>query len=69
MAKQYGQKKELAKRLNVSTPTEYEKDGKPETFWTNIGSAFVGDKGITVRLNALPVSGTLFLSEPKDMNT
>lgn len=55
-------------QYNVSTPTEYEKDGKLETFWTNIGRAFESEKGITVRLNALPISGTIFLSLPKENN-
>lgn len=52
------------KRLNVSTPTQSE-DGE-KTFWTNIGSAWEGDKGISVVLNALPVNGKLFISEPQE---
>lgn len=56
----------MAKRLNVSTPTTYVKDGEEQTHWTNVGSAFETEKGIQVILNALPVSGKLFISEPKE---
>ena len=61
-----GKSENKTRRLNVSTPMEYQKDGKTETYWTNIGSAFETEKGMTVRLNALPLSGTLFISEPKE---
>jgi len=50
----------MAKRLNASTPVE--RDGK--TYWTRCGVAFVGDKGIQILLDAVPVNGKLFLSEP-----
>lgn len=60
--------KEKMTQYSVSTPTAYIKDGKEETFWTSIGRAFESEKGITVRLNALPISGTLFLQLPKEDN-
>ena len=52
-----------SKVLSVSTPTDYEKDGEQRTAWNRIGSAFEGEKGMTVILNALPLSGKLFISE------
>lgn len=45
----------------VATPTEYTKDNEVKTAWTNIGRGFTGAKGISLRLNALPLSGNLFL--------
>lgn len=64
MAKTYTKTtKAPTKRLNVSTPSEYEQNGETKTYWQNVGSAFEGEKGITVMLNALPVNGKLFISE------
>lgn len=48
--------------FNVATPNVTIKDGVEKTFWTSIGSAFHGEKGTTIILNALPISGKLFIS-------
>lgn len=58
----------MAKRLNVSTASEYEQNGETKTHWTNIGSAFESEKGIVVLLNALPINGKMFISEPKEQS-
>ena len=47
----------------VSTPVEYEQNGEKKTFWQSLGRAFETDKGIMVRLNAIPTNGTMFLSK------
>ena len=56
-------------QFNVSTPTEYEKNGEKQTYWTNIGRGFEGEKGIMVHLNALPVSGKMFLQVHTEKHT
>lgn len=60
-----GTKTAASPRMFVSTPNEYtdKKNGEVKTVWTTIGSAFTSDKGITVLLNALPMSGKLFIGE------
>lgn len=56
--------KSTARRLGVSTMVNYtDRDGQEKTQWTNVGSAFQGDKGISVILNSLPINGKLFISE------
>ncbi len=55
------------KRLDVITGTKNKEGDK--TFWNNIGSAWIKDGEeikISVKLNALPVSGELLLVEPKE---
>lgn len=57
----------MAERLDVLTASEYERNGEKKTTWTRIGVAFPtrnGD-GWDVRLEALPVSGKLFLRAPR----
>jgi hypothetical protein len=41
-----------SKRFDICTPRK-SKDGK--TFWTRIGTAFDGDKGIQLIFDALPI--------------
>ena len=42
----------MSKRYDICTPRK-SKDGK--TFWTRIGTAFEGDKGIQLIFDALPL--------------
>lgn len=49
----------------VSTPRKDEKSGK--TYWTELGVAFSGAKGIQVKLHGLPVSGEMWLF-PREEN-
>lgn len=58
-------KTDTSPRMFVSTPNEWtdKKTGEVKTAWTTIGSAFEGEKGITVLLNALPMNGKLFIGE------
>jgi len=65
---QHSNRKETI-RYSVSSPVEYEKNGKKETFWQSLGTAFQGEKGMTVMLNALPTNGKLFISEITDKNS
>jgi len=59
---------EPAKRKNVYTIT-VSADGKSK-FWNLIGHAFVNKDGsINVRLNALPLNGTLHIRDPQDKDT
>jgi hypothetical protein len=56
------------KILHVMTPRK-KKDGS--TFWMRVGTAFDGDKGIGIELDAFPVPDaegrcTLRLFEPRD---
>lgn len=54
---------------SVSTPVEYEQNGEKKTFWQSLGRAFETEKGIMVRLNAVPTNGTMFLSKFVDTET
>lgn len=54
-------KKQEKEVLRVFTTREYEQDGEEKTFWIRVGTAFRSDKGITVLLDALPLSGKLVL--------
>lgn len=54
-------KKQEKEVLRVFTTREYEQDGEEKTFWIRIGTAFRNDRGITVLLDALPLSGKLVL--------
>jgi len=50
--------------LSVSAPREYtDKNGEVKTSWKNCGTAFQGEKGMTVILDTLPLSGKLFIQE------
>lgn len=55
--------------MNASSPIEYMVDGEKRTFWQNLGKAFKTQKGIMVKLNALPTNGTIFLSYPEVEDT
>jgi hypothetical protein len=51
-------------RKAVFTMTEREVNGEKKTFWTRVGVAFVNrDGSITIKLDALPLSGTLQVRE------
>ena len=51
-------------QYRVASPVKYEKNGKTETFWQNLGRAFpIKDGGISIKLNGLPISGELVLFE------
>lgn len=41
----------MAKRFDIMAPRK----GKDKTFWTRIGTAFEGDKGIQLIFDALPL--------------
>jgi hypothetical protein len=51
------------KRWDVLTGRTDEKSGK--TYWTKCGTAFEGDKGISIVFDALPVNGRCALFEPR----
>ena len=53
----------MTKRFDVCTPREDEKSGK--TFWTKLGVAFQTEKGISIRLDGVPINGRLSLFEPR----
>lgn len=60
----------MSKRFDICTPRAG-KDGK--TFWTRIGTAFEGDKGIQLIFDALPLpdadgrcTANLFTPKPKE---
>jgi len=60
----------MSKRFDICTPRK-SKDGK--TFWTRIGTAFDGDKGIQLIFDALPIPdaegrcvANLFEPRPKE---
>jgi hypothetical protein len=60
----------MSKRFDICTPRK-SKDGK--TFWTRIGTAFDGDKGIQLIFDALPIPdaegrcvANLFEPKPKE---
>lgn len=47
-------------RRDVFVVTEREQGGEKRSFWTKVGSAFQNKDGsVTVKLEALPLSGTL----------
>lgn len=55
------------KTYDALSPVEYEdKDKKKQTFWQKLGKAFETDKGILIKLNALPLGNTILLAEPKE---
>jgi hypothetical protein len=60
----------VSKRYDVCTPRE---GSNGKTYWTKIGSAFDGDKGIHIVFDALPIADSkgrvvanLFEPKPKD---
>lgn len=55
-------------QFGVSTPKTYvDGNGEEKTFWTTIGSAFFGEKGVNIELNALPVNGKIFINtQPRE---
>jgi hypothetical protein len=59
----------MSKRFDIMAPRK----GKEKTFWTRIGTAFEGDKGIQLIFDALPLPdaegrcvANLFEPRPKD---
>ena len=56
-----GKKKvEARERYRVFTPRSYEDaEGEEKTYWTQVGTAFKGDRSITILLDALPLNGRL----------
>lgn len=61
----------MAKRYDVVATIEYEKkDGTAGKSYVRCGSAFEGDKGISIKLDSVPVSpdwnGWLSLYEPRE---
>lgn len=58
----------VTKVYNVSTAKMYVQDGIEKTFWTNIGTAFSGSKGISIEFNALPLSGKVMLFEKTEQD-
>jgi hypothetical protein len=60
----------MSKRLDIMAPRK-SRDGK--TFWTRIGTAWEGDKGIQLVFDALPISDdqgrvVANLFEPRERN-
>ena len=55
------------KRLDVLTVREYEQNGEKKSAWTRIGVAFQSKDGSgwDLILDALPMSGKVFMREPK----
>lgn len=49
--------------LRITTPSEYKDKvtGEDKVFWTEIGTAFIGEKGINLELKALPVGNRMVL--------
>lgn len=56
------------KVYNVSTARTYLQDGEEKSFWTNIGTAFSGPKGISIEFNALPINGKVMLFEKTEQD-
>lgn len=59
----------MSKRYDVCSPRPGREEGK--TFWHRVGSAFDGDKGISVKLDSLPLPDAkgevwLKLFEPRE---
>ena len=55
--------KNTIERFGVSTATTYvDQNGEEKTFWTSIGTAFFGAKGVSIELKALPINGKLFIN-------
>lgn len=60
----------MSKRYDICTPRK----GRDKTYWTRIGTAFEGDKGIQLIFDALPLPDAegrcvANLFEPRDTNT
>lgn len=55
------------KRFDIIAGKKYTKDGIEKTAWKNLGSAFEGDKGISLIFDAVPVGwdGRCVLREPR----
>ncbi len=54
------QEVQAQERYRVFTPRSYEdREGEEKTYWTRIGTAFKGEKSITILLDALPLNGRL----------
>jgi len=62
--------KPKSRPMRVYTVREFKRSGSDETeqSWTPIGVAFLNkkDEGFTIRLDALPLDGTLVVRPPKD---
>lgn len=64
----------MTKRYDVCSPrTRKDRDGNPKTYWTKVGSAWEGDKGISITFDALPIPDekgecrvSLFEPKPKE---
>lgn len=60
----------MSKRFDICTPRE---GNNGKTYWTRIGTAFEGDKGIQLVFDALPIPDSkgrvvanLFVPKPKE---
>lgn len=55
--------KQSVERFGVSTATLYvDANGEEKTYWTTVGTAFFGAKGVSIELKALPINGKLFIN-------